>query len=246
MQALGSEVRIQKTIMVERCRQKEKLQGRDQGHHQAHKDDGEMRAARRRLWVGTLLLGYRILCQHLRPIQSLQAPELLPLTTATILRAFDFSQAPEHLDIHAPPHVFSPPYDAHPFFQSYTPMPYEVDVRTESQMYVNDVPTRKDSSTSTFSTWHAPPEMTPFLEDEWVHEGIFEPAEMFSEDGPEAIRLLQQPDATVHSPNSRSFRKNPAIHVEACDKSLLDHFLQKRRAASFPHFGDESTRLCEI
>lgn len=139
--------------------------------------------------------------------------------------SFDFSQPPEHLDIHAQPHVFSPPYDAHPYFPPYTPLPYEVDVKTESQMYVNDVPTRKDSSTSTFSTWHAPPEMTPFLEDEWVHEGIFEPAEMFSDDGPEPFDFFnnQMPPSMQQTP---IIPQEPEIHVEACDKPLLDHFLQ--------------------
>lgn len=34
--------------------------------------------------------------------------------------------------------------------------PYEVDVKTERQMFVNDVPTRRDSSISTFSTWVPP------------------------------------------------------------------------------------------
>ena len=45
MQTLGSEMRIQKTVVVERCRQTEKLQRRNQEHHQAHEDDREVRAA---------------------------------------------------------------------------------------------------------------------------------------------------------------------------------------------------------
>jgi C6 transcription factor Pro1 len=51
--------------------------------------------------------------------------------------------------------------------------PYEVDVKTERQMYVNDVPTRRDSSISTFSTWVPPPPhaMLPsYTGDEWTHQ----------------------------------------------------------------------------
>ena len=146
---------------------------------------------------------------------------------------FDFSQPPEHFDIHAQPHVFSPPYDAHPYFQPYTPAPYEVDVKTESQMYINDVPARKDSSTSTYSTWHAPPEMTPYLENEWVHEGIFEPAEMFGEDGPEPFDFFdnQMPPPMHQTP---IIPQQVAIDVEPCDKPLLDHFLQNVVPLLFP------------
>ncbi|CAK7215853.1 DNA-binding transcriptional regulator ume6 [Sporothrix curviconia] len=35
--------------------------------------------------------------------------------------------------------------------------PYEVDIKTERQMFVNDVPTLHESTTSTFSTYHTPP-----------------------------------------------------------------------------------------
>ncbi|KPI39587.1 Transcriptional regulatory protein pro1 [Cyphellophora attinorum] len=55
--------------------------------------------------------------------------------------------------------------------------PYEVDVKTERQMFVNDVPTRRDSSISTFSTWIPPPEAMlpsyPATQDQWsgtVHQ----------------------------------------------------------------------------
>lgn len=146
---------------------------------------------------------------------------------------FDFSQPPEHFDIHAQPHVFSPPYEGHPYFPPYTPAPYEVDVKTETQMYINDVPTRKDSSTSTYSTWHAPPEMTPFLEDEWVHEGIFEPAEMFGEDGPESFDFFnsQMPPSMQPTP---IIPEQVIIDVDGRDKPLLDHFLQNVVPLLFP------------
>lgn len=51
--------------------------------------------------------------------------------------------------------------------------PWEVDVKTERQMYVNDVPTRRDSSISTFSTWVPPPPphhatLPSYSGDEWT------------------------------------------------------------------------------
>ncbi|RMZ89087.1 hypothetical protein DV736_g3684, partial [Chaetothyriales sp. CBS 134916] len=48
--------------------------------------------------------------------------------------------------------------------------PYEVDVKTERQMFINDVPTRRDSTISTFSTFLPPTAMLPsYPADEWAH-----------------------------------------------------------------------------
>ncbi|MBE7182081.1 MAG: fungal specific transcription factor domain-containing protein, partial [Terriglobus roseus] len=48
---------------------------------------------------------------------------------------------------------------------------WEVDVKTERQMFVNEVPTRRDSSLSTFSTWVPPPPhatLPSYTGDEWT------------------------------------------------------------------------------
>lgn len=54
--------------------------------------------------------------------------------------------------------------------------PYEIDIKTERQTFVNDVPTRHDSTVSTFSTF-APPHLhatlPAFPGDEWFHEDYF-------------------------------------------------------------------------
>lgn len=42
-------------------------------------------------------------------------------------------------------------------FTTAYPTPYDVDIKTERQMFVNDVPTLHESTTSTFSTFHTPP-----------------------------------------------------------------------------------------
>ena len=101
-------------------------------------------------------------------------------------------------------------------------------------MYINDVPARKDSSTSTYSTWHAPAEMTPFLENEWVHEGIFEPPEIFSDDPSEPPHEFfehQMPPPIHQTP---IVSQQPKIEVDACDRPLLDHFLQNVVPLLFP------------
>ena len=139
---------------------------------------------------------------------------------------YDFSQPPETYDIHSQAQIFSPPYDPNPYFHQYAPLPYEVDIKTESQMFVNDVPTRKDSTTSTYSTWHPPHEMTPLVDNEWVHEGIFGNTDVFvGEEGPEADFFAHQPPAATQT---------VAIDVEERDRPLLNHFLENVLGLLFP------------
>lgn len=143
---------------------------------------------------------------------------------------YDFNQPPihDHFDIYGQPHVLSPPYDANPHYQMYPSTPYEVDIKTERQMYVNDVPTRKDSSTSTFSTYQPPPttsSMTPYPEDAWVHQGMFEDTNVFgAEEGLDFDFGYDPPTA------SQSVR----IEVEDCDRPLLDHFIDNVLRLIFP------------
>lgn len=139
---------------------------------------------------------------------------------------YDFAQPPEGADMHMPPQIFSPPYEPNAYFPAYPQMPYEVDIKTESQMFVNDVPTRKDSTTSTYSTWHPPPAMTPLVGDEWVHEGIFENPDMFvGEEGPEVDFFAQQAPMAAQS---------VAINVDERDQPLLNHFLENVLGLLFP------------
>lgn len=125
--------------------------------------------------------------------------------------------------------VLSPPYDANSHYQGFLPPPYEVDIKTESQMYVNDVPTRKDSSTSSFSTYHPPPVtagMTPFPEEHaWVHDEIYGNENIFGAE--EALDF----DFGYDTPQiSQSVR----IDVEDCDRPLLDHFIENVLRLIFP------------
>ena len=143
---------------------------------------------------------------------------------------YDFNGPPlhEHYDIYGQPHVLSPPYDANPHHQPYSDTQYEVDIKTDSQIYVNDIPTRKDSSTSTFSTYYPPPitsATTAFHEDAWVHDGIFEDTNVFGTDqGLDFDFGYENPLAS----------ETVRIDVEECDRPLLDHFINHVIRLIFP------------
>ncbi len=63
------------------------------------------------------------------------------------------------------PHLSHAPLGYHGY-------PYEVDVKTERQMFINDVPTRRDSTISTFSTFVPPPPhaaLPAYTGEDWSH-----------------------------------------------------------------------------
>ena len=157
--------------------------------------------------------------------------------------SLDFNGNPMHesFDMYAP-QVFTPHFDSHPHdpsysshpppYQGYPPAPYEVDVKTERQTYVNDVPMRRDSMVSTFSTFHPPPtsNLAPVPEDEWLHEDIYEqPNDMFSadEEGLD-LNFFDFP----HGPAPHSSQR--VIRVDECDKHLLEHFVENVLRLIFP------------
>ena len=66
---------------------------------------------------------------------------------------YDFNQPPDHYEQYV--QALHTPHFGHA--QMYQHYPYEVDIKTERQMYVNDIPTRRDSTVSTYTTIPAPP-----------------------------------------------------------------------------------------
>lgn len=148
---------------------------------------------------------------------------------------YDFNQAQPHghFDIYQP-HVLSPSFDADPHYHPYMAAPYEVDVKTERQMFVNDVPTRKDSSTSTFSTFQPPqthPSLPPFPEEEeqWLHEGIYDqPADMFGGEEAMDFNFFDFPHGAAQD------SRQALIQVEETDRPLLDHFIDNVLRLIFP------------
>ena len=144
----------------------------------------------------------------------------------------EFNQPPHlHYDIYQP-HVLSPTYDADPHYHPYPLAPYEVDIKTERQMFVNDVPTRRDSTMSTFSTFQPPqahPQLSSFPEEEWLHEGIYEPAgEIFS--GEEGLDF----NFFDFSHGTPQNCQQSVIQVDESDRPLLDHFVENVLRLIFP------------
>ncbi|KZF24791.1 hypothetical protein L228DRAFT_245806 [Xylona heveae TC161] len=132
----------------------------------------------------------------------------------------------EHFDgfsASMPPPLFAP-YHGFP--------PYEVDVKTERQMFVNDIPTRRDSSVSTFSTFQHPAGSLPFQPhstgENWVCEDIYEAQQDAFAEEPIDFNFFDFPYSHL-TPTRSSF-----IDIEDCDRPLLDHFLENVLRLIFP------------
>ena len=132
---------------------------------------------------------------------------------------------------------FNRPMDSAGFAPPYTQFaactPYEVDVKTERQMFVNDVPTRRDSSISTFSTFQPPPPQSqvglPFTTSPWPHddfENLPPPKNVGDEDLDFRVFNFEHAHPTT--------TQQAVIHVDECDRRLLDHFIENVLRLIFP------------
>ncbi|KAJ5145284.1 hypothetical protein N7448_002676 [Penicillium atrosanguineum] len=124
-------------------------------------------------------------------------------------------------------HSHTPGFPPAAYTQQYAP--YEVDVRTERQTFVNDVPFRHDSSISTFSAM-GPPQLhntlPNFHGDDWLQEECFNQVGPF---GPLDPSIPQQ-----HIDASATYLHTAAIPVEEHDRPLLDHFIENVLRMIFP------------
>lgn len=125
-----------------------------------------------------------------------------------------------------PPPQFVPSMST-PFVASGDFSPYEVDIKTEYQTFVNDVETRRDSTLSTFSTFPLPGQ-PGFADDAWVQQDHFEGlSESFTE---EPLNFdffdFQHPQL---SPQHSSL-----IQVDDSDQYLLQHFMTAVVPLLFP------------
>jgi hypothetical protein len=110
---------------------------------------------------------------------------------------------------------------------SYQHYPYEVDIKTERQTFVNDVPLRHDSSVSTFNAM-GPPQLhatlPTFASDEWFQDDCFD------------SRAFSQIDPTLEASGmgqtQASLQAN--IPVDDYDRPLLDHFVDNVLRMIFP------------
>lgn len=107
--------------------------------------------------------------------------------------------------------------------------PYEIDVRTERQTFVNDVPLRQDTSVSTFSAM-GPPQLhhtlPKFHGDEWLQEECFNRAEPYCSEGSSIIPQTIGP--------SLSYLPTATVPVDEHDRPLLDHFVENVLRMIFP------------
>lgn len=135
-------------------------------------------------------------------------------------------------DIETPRDMFNstpmmPPPQWTPSFYS---SPYEVEIKTESHMLVNDVPTHKDSVISTFTAFQPPSASLPPSSADWN-------AQEFWDSGNESMPATEEPlDFSffdfAHAPLSPQHQT--VVSVDDADKYLLDHFLDKVSRLVFP------------
>lgn len=128
-----------------------------------------------------------------------------------------------------------PPLDSSLSHSQY-PMfsPYEVDIKTERQIFVNDIPTRRDSTMSTFSTFQPPPPhffggTRSFPSDSWMQqEYIDTPQEPLPSEELVDFDYFQLPHGQI-TPTHET-----VINMEECDRPLLNHFIEKVAKLIFP------------
>ncbi|KAK4615528.1 Transcriptional regulatory protein pro1 [Fulvia fulva] len=136
-------------------------------------------------------------------------------------------QSPEgYFAMPPPPQPFISAHPQYPMFS-----PYEVDIKTEREIYINNVPTRRDSTISTFSTFQPPPaaEGVPgYPADSWVQQEHFESTcEEFAEE-PVDFNFFEYPHGPLDPDHGA------VINVDEADKYLFNHFLDKVTKLIFP------------
>ncbi|KAK3677578.1 DNA-binding transcriptional regulator ume6 [Recurvomyces mirabilis] len=121
------------------------------------------------------------------------------------------------------------PMISHPQYPMFSP--YEVDIKTERQIYINGEQTRRDSTVSTFSTYQPPPlpnGMPAFPADSWIQQEYFESNTESLTEEPVDFNFFEYP----HEPPTPEHET--VISVDDCDKYLLSHFFDKVLKLIFP------------
>lgn len=110
--------------------------------------------------------------------------------------------------------------------------PYEIDVKTERQMFVDNVPTLRESHVSTFSTYQPPPPGTVLSQGpapaDWSEQIQHEHRrESLAE---EALDVNFFDFSHGHSAEASQFK----VELDESDQRLLDHFIQHVLPTIFP------------
>lgn len=170
---------------------------------------------------------------HSVPTSADYYPDSLPQTRAPSVCSpfsgggYEFANvSPDGYFSMPPPPQPMAPHPQYPMFS-----PYEIDIKTERQIFVNDVPTRRDSTISTFSTFQPPPAadgMPAYPADSWVQQEYHDSLhESFAEE-PVDFNFFEFPHGSL-SPNHET-----VIDVDESDQYLLNHFLDKVLKLIFP------------
>jgi hypothetical protein len=107
--------------------------------------------------------------------------------------------------------------------------PFEVDIKTQTQLFVNDIETRRDSTISTFSTYQLPPSPGQAIDMEnWVQKDYFERRQESFVEEPVDFNYFEFPQGTL-TPAHLSL-----IQVDECDQYLMNHFFDSVLRLIFP------------
>ncbi|KAK3695385.1 fungal-specific transcription factor domain-containing protein [Podospora appendiculata] len=198
-----------------------------------HKDDIKMIIKRKKLSEKSSTVHHSVNSppglSHSLPTSATFSDPLDRTRSASIDSHFGFNfNSPQSAHEFTP---FATPQLPHEFmFSPYSP--YEIDVKTERQMFVNDIPTLRESTTSTFSTYQTPPPpgtvLPSFpLEGEWTEQVYSERRESLTE---ETLNVNFFDFSHGPSMNSRQV----AIELDEGDQRLLEHFIQFVLPTIFP------------
>ncbi|KAK3984148.1 putative transcriptional regulatory protein pro-1 [Cladorrhinum sp. PSN332] len=170
-------------------------------------------------------------------------------TSATFSDPFDRTRSQSidsqfSFNFNSPQSEYTTPYTTplQPEFMFGQFSPYEIDVKTERQMFINDIPTLTESTTSTFSTYQTPPPPGTILpqfplEGEWTERVYTERRESLAEE-----TLNVNFFDFAHGPTMA--QRQVAIELDEGDQRLLDHFIQSVLPTIFPIL--ESNQHCSI
>ncbi|KAF2222360.1 fungal-specific transcription factor domain-containing protein [Elsinoe ampelina] len=156
---------------------------------------------------------------HSRAASIDQSPLTSDHSLYTLSPESYFAMTPRHHAAHPPHYSF--------------PSPYDIDVKTERHIFVNDIPTRRDSTISSFSSFQPPPvhstDHSPVPQDSWSSK-------------PEEFENLKEPlsddqmgwDFFELPHEQMTPTLDPSVYIDEQDRPLLDHFVDSTSKLLFP------------